>query len=88
MNIDNIKNAIGNIDDDLIEAADTQPQKKAKTSVFAEKPWLKWAAAAAALVVIAAGVLITLNVTGTIGSVTENDLNLGRQEPIFRICVV
>ncbi len=82
MNIDNIKNAIGNIDDDLIEAADTQPQKKAKTSVFAEKPWMKWAAAAAALVVIAGGVLITLNVTGATGAVAENDLNLGRQEPL------
>ncbi len=83
MNIDNIKNAIGNIDDDLIEAADEAPQSAgaARVTPFVKRPWLKWAAAAVAIAVIAGGVFITLNVTGATGAVAENDPNLGRQEP-------
>ena len=55
------------IDADLIEAAvypSGAEAKKTKTAVFAPKPWMKWAAAAAVFVVVVAGALVALNVTG------------------------
>ncbi|MBQ6552612.1 MAG: hypothetical protein IJL83_03240 [Clostridia bacterium] len=67
MSIYNVNKAMGMIDADLIEAAVYPPEserEKAKTAVFAPKPWMKWAAAAAAFVVVVAGALVALNVTG------------------------
>lgn len=58
---------MGLIDEKLIEAAvypSGAEAKKTKTSVFAPKPWMKWAAAAAVFVVVVAGALVALNVTG------------------------
>ncbi|MBQ9557597.1 MAG: hypothetical protein IJU94_03230 [Clostridia bacterium] len=51
------------IDSEYIEAADSEPAK-VKTTVFAQKPWLKGVAAAAAFVVVIAGTLVAVNVTG------------------------
>ena len=52
-----LNNAITNIDDDIIEAAlDATPEtvKAAPVTAFTNKPWLKWAAAAAVFVIVAA----------------------------------
>ena len=51
MNIDTVRKAIGNIDADLIEAADKAPVK-------AYRPWAKWAAAAAVFLIVAAVPLV------------------------------
>lgn len=67
MSIYNVNKAMGMIDADLIEAAvypSGAEAKKTKTAVFAPKPWMKWAAAAAVFVVVVAGALVALNVTG------------------------
>ena len=67
MSIYNKNQAMGMIDADLIEAAvypSGAEAKKTKTAVFAPKPWMKWAAVAAAFVVVIAGALVALNVTG------------------------
>ncbi|MBR5769375.1 MAG: hypothetical protein IKX98_04635, partial [Clostridia bacterium] len=60
MSIDTIKNAIGFIGSDLIEAADEMPAraKTTRLSVFAKKPWLKWAAVISAVVISAAALAV------------------------------
>ena len=63
MNIDILNRAIGAIDDDLIEASEAMPEK-AKLSPFARKPWMKWAVVAATFIVVVAGALVAINVTG------------------------
>ena len=71
MNIYNINQAMGLIDDDLIEAAFYPSEPKAKTAKtaffapdFARRPWMKYAVAAAAFIVVLAGALVAVNVTG------------------------
>ena len=75
MNIDTVRKAIGDIDADLIEAADAEPEAATEKAI---RPWMKWAAAAAAFIVVVAGAFIALNATGVIGTVAENNPNLGR----------
>ena len=65
MNIDKLNDAIGQIDFDLVEAAD-KAGKKAKVTAF--KPWMKWAAAAVAIVIFAVGMPIALNMMGVFKS--------------------
>ena len=65
MNIDKLNDAIGQIDFDLVEAAD-KAGKKAKVTAF--KPWLKWTAAAVAIVIFAVGMPIALNMMGVFKS--------------------
>ncbi|MBQ9557836.1 MAG: hypothetical protein IJU94_04435 [Clostridia bacterium] len=71
MSIYNINQAMGLIDDDLIEAAVYPSEPKAKTAKtavfapdFARRPWVKYAVAAAAFIVVVAGALVAINVTG------------------------
>ena len=71
MNIYNINQAMGLIDDDLIEAAVYPSEPKAKTAKtavfapdFARRPWMKYAVAAAAFIVVVAAALVAINVTG------------------------
>lgn len=61
MNYELINEIIGLIDFDLIEAAAAAPAIAQKGAV---KPWLKWAAAAVAIAVIAIGTPIALNMMG------------------------
>ena len=52
-----LNNAITNIDDDIIEAAlaaTPETVKAAPVTAFANRPWVKWAAAAAVFVIVAA----------------------------------
>ena len=62
MNYELINETIGLIDFDLIEAAAAAPASAQKA---AAKPWLKWAAAAVAIVVIAAGTPLALKAIGS-----------------------
>ena len=68
MNIDTMKNAIGLIGSDLIEAADETPVKAARVTSFTNKSWMKWVAAAVAVVVFAVGTPIALNMMGAFRS--------------------
>lgn len=61
MNYELINETIGLIDFDLIEAAAAAPASAQKA---AAKPWLKWAAAAVAVAVIAVGTFLALNTAG------------------------
>ena len=61
MNYELINETIGLIDFDLIEAADAAPAIAQKGAV---KPWMKWAVAAVAIAVIAAGTPVALNMIG------------------------
>ena len=62
MNYELINETIGLMDFDLIEAADEAPQSAgaARVTPFVKRPWLKWAAAAVAIVVIAGGTPLAL----------------------------
>ncbi len=66
-----LNNAITNIDDDIIEAAlaaTPETVKAAPVTAFTNKPWLKWAAAVVAIVVIAAGTTLALKAIGSFGN--------------------
>ncbi len=67
MNYELINETIGLMDFDLIEAADEAPQSAgaARVTPFVKRPWLKWAAAAVAIVVIAAGTPLALKAIGS-----------------------
>ena len=60
MNIDILNEAIGGIDAYIVEEALADGEKKPKVTAFAQRPWMKWAAAAVAIVVIAAGTPLAL----------------------------
>lgn len=63
--------AVNDIDDDIIESAlSATPRsvKAARLTAFAKKPWLKWVAAAVAIVVIAAGTTLALKAIGSFGN--------------------
>ena len=70
MNYELINETIGLMDFDLIEAADEAPQSAgaARVTPFVKRPWLKWAAAAVAIVVIAAGTPLALKAIGSFRS--------------------
>ena len=70
MNYELINETIGLIDFDLIEAADEAPQSAgvARVTPFVKRPWLKWAAAAVAIAVIAAGTPLALKAIGSFRS--------------------
>ena len=65
MNIDILNEAIGGIDASIVEEVLAEGNKRTKTTVFVERPWLKWAAAAVAIVVIAAGTPLALKAIGS-----------------------
>ncbi len=65
MNIDILNEAIGGIDASIVEEALADGEKKPKLTAFAQRPWLKWAAAAVAIVVIAAGTPLALKAIGS-----------------------
>ena len=65
MNIDILNEAIGGIDASIVEEALADGEKKPKVTAFAQRPWLKWAAAAVAIVVIAAGTPLALKAIGS-----------------------
>lgn len=67
MNYELINETIGLMDFDLIEAADEAPQSAGAVRVtpFVKRPWLKWAAAAVAIVVIAGGTPLALKAIGS-----------------------
>ena len=64
MNIDILNEAIGKIDPAIVEAALSDEAVSAKAIPFARKPWTKRVAAAAAFIVVVAGALVAINVTG------------------------
>ncbi len=65
MNIDILNEAIGGIDASIVEEALADGEKKPKVTAFTQRPWLKWAAAAVAIVVIAAGTPLALKAIGS-----------------------
>ena len=65
MDFDKMNKAIIMIDEDLIEAADAQPEK-AKVTAF--KPWMKYAVAAVLIAVFAIGTPVALNMAGVFGT--------------------
>ncbi|MBO4935044.1 MAG: hypothetical protein J5441_07780 [Clostridia bacterium] len=65
MNIDILNEAIGGIDAYIVEEALADGEKKPKVTAFAQRPWMKWAAAAVAIVVIAAGTPLALKAIGS-----------------------
>ena len=65
MDFDKMNKAIIMMDDDLIEAADAQPEK-AKPTAF--KPWMKYAVAAVLIAVFAIGTPVALNMAGVFGT--------------------
>ena len=65
MNIDILNEAIGGIDASLVEEALADGEKKPKVTAFTQRPWLKWAAAAVAIAVIAAGTPLALKAIGS-----------------------
>ena len=69
MSFDVFNKAIGMLDADIIEAAEKAPAqaKPARVAAFAKRPWVKWVAAAAAIVVFAVGTPIALNMMGAFG---------------------
>ena len=64
MNIDILNEAIGNIDPAIVEAALSDEAVSAKAIPFARRPWMKYAVAAAAFIVVVAAALVAINVTG------------------------
>ena len=70
MNYELINKTIGLMDFDLIEAADEAPQSAgaARVTPFVKSPWLKWVAAAVAIIVFAVGTPIALNMMGAFRS--------------------
>ena len=65
MDFDKMNKAIIMIDDDLIEAADAQPEI-AKATAF--KPWMKYAVAAVLIAVFTIGTPVALNMAGVFGT--------------------
>ena len=65
MNKDIMNEAVGLIDFELVEAADSRPEK---TKVTAFKPWMKYAVAAVLLAVFAIGTPVALNMAGVFGA--------------------
>ncbi|MBR5769142.1 MAG: hypothetical protein IKX98_03430, partial [Clostridia bacterium] len=65
MNKDIMNEAVGLIDFELVEAADSRPEK---TKVTAFKPWMKYAVAAVLLAVFAIGTPVALNMAGVFGT--------------------
>ncbi|MBO4934402.1 MAG: hypothetical protein J5441_04440 [Clostridia bacterium] len=87
MNYELINETIGLMDFDLIEAADEAPQSAGAVRVtpFVKRPWLKWAAAAVAIAVIAAGTPLALKAIGSFRSenfVAPNGGNSGIVAPV------
>ncbi|MBQ9558336.1 MAG: hypothetical protein IJU94_07025 [Clostridia bacterium] len=64
MNIDILNEAIGNIDPAIVEAALSDEAVSANAIPFARRPWMKRVAVAAAFIVVVAGALVAINVTG------------------------
>ena len=65
MNIDILNDAIGGIDASIVEEALADGEKNPKLTAFTQRPWLKWAAAVVAIVVIAAGTPLALKAIGS-----------------------
>ena len=74
MDIEKLNEAIGKIDASIVEAA-LSDGSNAKATVIVKRPWLKWVAAAVAIVVFAVGTPIALNMMGAFRS--DNIVALG-----------
>ena len=79
MDIDILNRAIGDIDADLIEAADAP--RPVKAIPFARKPWVKRAAVAAAFIVVVAAALVAIKVTGAWRNDNLVPPNSGNENP-------
>ncbi|MBO4583711.1 MAG: hypothetical protein J5756_01450 [Clostridia bacterium] len=67
MDIEKLNEAIGKIDASIVEAA-LSDGSSAKATVIVKRPWLKWVAAAVAIVVFAVGTPLALNMMGAFRS--------------------
>ena len=67
MDIEKLNEAIGKIDASIVEAA-LSDGSNAKATVIVKRPWLKWVAAAVAIVVFAVGTPLALNMMGAFRS--------------------
>ena len=84
MNKDIMNEAVGLIDFELVEAADSRPEK---TKVTAFKPWMKYAVAAVLLAVFAIGTPVALNMAGVFGTnnVAESDSSGGSGSDVSEV---